>query len=228
MGSGSATIPLVAGDNHVVIALTPGDGATVDVVVALAVCQESWDVTKNTYFAALEPVFAFINSEESPSNDYTVTLYADGTTAPTGFLNKNVTLTSGGPKTVSLTETVPMFVIMDGTLTLNGDIVLQGHVDNYIALVMVSESGTLTMSDNAKITGNTSDVDGSGGGVMNLGGHFTMEGGTISRNDSDYGSGVYISTSEFSKTGGIIYGSTDDTDENANTVTTGDGSAISA
>jgi hypothetical protein len=75
-------------------------------------------------------------------------------------------------------------------------------------------SNKFTMSDAAVISGNT------GGGVaVGLGGVFTMEGGTISGNTSNYGGGVFLfgtptNTSyftQFTKTGGFLYGNDGDT-----------------
>jgi hypothetical protein len=75
--------------------------------------------------------------------------------------------------------------------------------------VFVYEDGTFTMSG-GKISGNTSDY---GGGVYMSGGTFTMRGGEISGNivsASSYGEGggVYVSGGTFTMSGGTISGNT--------------------
>jgi hypothetical protein len=90
------------------------------------------------------------------------------------------------------------------------DITLKGNDGNNKALVSVS--GNLTMKDGSRITGNTSSVYSSGGGV-NIDaatGSFTMEGGSIDLNNvlatsgNVYGCGVYVTNGTFTMKGGVI------------------------
>ena len=86
--------------------------------------------------------------------------------------------------------------------------------------VKVENEATFTMSGTAVISGNSGTYN--GGGVLVNGGTFTMSGGTIRNNTSRQGGGVYIGLGcTFDKTGGIIYGDTDNTHtpgSNENTV----------
>jgi hypothetical protein len=166
----------------------------------------SWKVdsaVKSIYFSEFAEVLAFINADDAPSNDYTVTLYADKATAPV-VLSRNgthITLTSGTPKKLRLTGDGSLFTVHMGTLTLSGNIVLEGHDGNTAALVCVETTGKLTMSGGT-IRGNTSSSY-YGGGVYNKG-TFTMSGGTISKNEADYGGGVYSEKGIFTMSGGTI------------------------
>jgi|GEM_PF-6539897 len=77
---------------------------------------------------------------------------------------------------------------------------------------LIKQPGTLTLSGNAQITGNT----GSSGGGVNVHGveyTFNMTGGTVSRNAaSSNGGGVRLSASTFNMSGGTIAYNTANTD----------------
>jgi len=96
-------------------------------------------------------------------------------------------------------------------LTLE-DITLIGSSNNYRPMVAVN--GELVMNNNAKITGNTTNIyesdEGKGiaaGGVVVLGGGtFTMNGGTISENTYKSGGGVAVLGGTFTMKGGEISG----------------------
>jgi hypothetical protein len=160
---------------------------------------------KSIYFSEFTEVIAFIGDENAPSNDFTVTLYADKATAPVILPSTHITLTSGTPKTLSLSGNGSLFTVGSGVmLTLSGSIVLQGHAGNNTSLVRIETGGTFAMSGGT-ISGNESDLNASG--VFNKG-TFTMSGGTISGNTatSHWGGGVYNYAGNFTMLGGTISG----------------------
>jgi hypothetical protein len=62
------------------------------------------------------------------------------------------------------------------------------------------------------VSGNTAGTDGGGVCVNNVAATFTMIGGTISENTASSGGGVYVyNTGTFTKTGGTVYGDTNNT-----------------
>jgi hypothetical protein len=142
-----------------------------------------------------------------------VYLSTGGTFTMTGGTSSgNTTAYGGGGVFVGTTGT---FTMSGGTISGNSATYGGGGVYVY---------GTFTMSGGT-ISGNTAT---SGGGVYVDGNYaiFTMSGGTISGNAASSGGGVYVfSGTTFTKTGGIIYGDTDNTHtagstENTATVTT--------
>jgi hypothetical protein len=74
--------------------------------------------------------------------------------------------------------------------------------------VYVDNSSIFTMSGTAAITGNTAEYFGGGVNVW-MDSIFIMSGGTISGNTSSSGGGVYVYTSVFTMTGGIVWGAED-------------------
>jgi uncharacterized repeat protein (TIGR02543 family) len=139
---------------------------------------------------------------------YTVVVDADEEIAPQtlSYDNKFITIHLSGnesEKTVSLSQNGSLFSVQPGvTLVLDNNITLQGHDNNNSALVAVS-SANLIMNNGSKITGNSNTAASVqdifyGGGVHLRGSlsSFTMNGGEISNN---YGSGVYLRSSNESK-----------------------------
>jgi len=122
-----------------------------------------------------------------------------------------------------------------GAFTMN-DGTISGNTGTGVTLYSSSNSAVFIMVDGT-ISGNTTSgvdtggctfimhggtISGNNNGGVNDGGTFTMDGGTISKNKSAYGSGVRISsTATFTKTGGTIYGSDGGLD--ANEATNGNG-----
>jgi hypothetical protein len=206
VASDTTTVTLAAGNNQVVILLIPvDDEASRDIKVSWGGSADS--AAKNIYFSEFAEVLTFINAENAPSNDYTVTLYTDKAAAPVDLSRSgtHITLTSGTPKTLSLTGKGSLFTVGSGVmLTLSGSIVLQGHDGNTAALVKIEKDGTFTMSGEAVISENSS-TSSLGGGVYNQG-NFTMSGGTISGNKATYYGGGVSNWWNFTMSGGTISG----------------------
>jgi hypothetical protein len=126
---------------------------------------------------------------------------------------------AGGRRTVSRSGNGwLLFVdINNAKLTLDYNITLQGHGSNILSLVYLawdfngSNTSEIVMNEGAVITGNTSS--GSNGAGVNVGGTFTMNGGTISGNistnsDTGSGGGVAVFGGTFIMKGGTISGNT--------------------
>jgi hypothetical protein len=113
--------------------------------------------------------------------------------------------------------------VYNGEFTMSGGEISGNNAENGGGGMYVG-SGDFTMSG-GKISGNTTK---NGGGVrIESSGEFSMEGGEISGNTAgEKGGGVYVDdeNSSFSKTGGTIYGDTDNThtpNSDENTATSG-------
>jgi hypothetical protein len=154
--------------------------------------------------------------------DIASTDYATSSAILDGDSNKNVVLWADKGKGVTIkrsnTLTSPLFQIEKGTLTLGrddlkkdeqGTITIDGDKDNNSNSndSLITVFGTLVMHEGVTITNNkktsspfsnlnSSDprYDGNigGGGVYVVGGIFTMDGGTISHNNSANGGGVRV------------------------------------
>jgi hypothetical protein len=129
--------------------------------------------------------------------------------------NINVTIKShdGGEATLKYEceMTSFLFNVSSGSLTLQGNITLEGvSGSNNSAVIVVSESGILNMRGNVTINNNNdSEYGGKGGGVYVAdGGIFNMYNGVISENKaSSYGGGVYVEAGGiFNMYNGIISG----------------------
>jgi hypothetical protein len=139
-----------------------------------------------------------------------------------GIIRKTVTIENRGEDTAYIKPGDPEFGIeitdcifsVYDTLTLQGNITLEGVNDNNCALIVVNDGGTfnmgrLNMGDNIVITGNKNnngdDLESSGGGVyVAKGAKYFMNGGTITGNTAYYGGGVCVCGGTFTMLDGII------------------------
>jgi uncharacterized protein YjdB len=148
----------------------------------------------------LADALANISANAVTGQSYFIVLGADENITPKSlsYSNKTVgiTLMGEGSRTVQLSGNGSLFTLANGvTLVLDSGITLKGHSSNTASLARVNSGGTLTMKDNAVISGNTSSY----GGVYVSNGTFTMEGGEISGNTaSSYGGGC-MSPAELSR-----------------------------
>jgi hypothetical protein len=135
------------------------------------------------------------------------------------IINPNAVVTLAGKSATEISlspgSSGSLFVIAAGELALGSNITLKGSAANTASLVTVYGSGaSLTIKDDAKITGNTTPYY--GGGVMVVGGgSFTMSGGEISDNSTSHsgeeggnGGGVFVYDGSFTMSGGEITGNT--------------------
>jgi hypothetical protein len=109
-----------------------------------------------------------------------------------------------------------VYVSSNGTFEMKGNAEISYNWSDNGGGGVYFAGSTFSMSDNAKIFGNTANgrSNQKGGGVfVEAGGTFQMEGGEISGNIAGIGGGVYIqkgsdtfSDASIYKTGGIIYG----------------------
>jgi hypothetical protein len=156
-----------------------------------------------------------LDTEETISSTQTINITKTGLTVTIsgtkkGNMENNVTLTKTG--TGSL-----LSVAANNSVILQ-DITLKGNDGNNAALVTVT--GNLTMKDGSRITGNTSSVATTGGGVnITAGSVFTMDGGSIDNNSNKIsnaaaqGGGVR-NGGTFKMTGGTIQENTADNGTN--------------
>jgi hypothetical protein len=209
------------------------------------------------------------NEEDSTSDGYTIGTGASGSkTVKTTKTKKNLTITIQGTnsevtitkkatsKTVAILFTVYGNTTDDTPHLILENITLNGYSNNNDSLVVIgrgatNEKGILTMKSGSRITANintynlgggvrimnnceffmeggsidnnkTTDTTATynkGGGVYFGGTQFTMTGGEIWGNKSNgQGAAVFVSaTSTFSKTSGIIYGNNENEKSNTNT-----------
>jgi hypothetical protein len=122
------------------------------------------------------------------------------------------------------------FSLGGGTLTIEGNAKIINNEAagerSYGGGISTGNHTTITMKDNAEVSGNTAKVM-FGGGIEVCVSTFTMEGGTISGNQATGGKGGGVSVdgySTFTMTGGTIHGSSEG-DGKANTAT-GGGAAV--
>jgi hypothetical protein len=128
---------------------------------------------------------------------------------------------------------------MSGNATVSGNTVSNGVYQANGGGVSVAY-GSFTLSGSAAVSGNTATSGGGGvyvssntystssdGGSVYLTSSFIMSGGAVSGNTSTFGGGVYVN-GDFTKTGGIIYGSNETNPTLRNTVTgqTNSGAAV--
>jgi hypothetical protein len=135
-------------------------------------------------------------------------------------------------------------IIIGSTASLKGELTMKADsriTENKnsaaVAGVQVKAKSTFTMEggsidhNEAVQTSNSTSTNRGGAVYVASGANFTMEGGVIAANKSkSYGAAVYLdysgsSSGSFSKTGGTIYGKTDD-NGNANTTTVSNGRVI--
>ncbi|MDR1507075.1 MAG: hypothetical protein LBI67_08220, partial [Treponema sp.] len=135
-------------------------------------------------------------------------------------ITKNITVQTEPGGTATITQTANNSAIFEvmavgATLTLDGNggtLILDGNKGTGIAsqygLVTVGGATSFIMKSGVTIQNNRSADN--GGGVWLFGGTFTMDGGTITGNEGDYGGGVYLSGigSTFTMNGGTITGNT--------------------
>jgi hypothetical protein len=225
---------------------------------------KSDNTTTNEYTIVLDT-----NEEDSTANGYTIGTGASGNkTSKTTKTKKNLTITIQGTnsevtitKKANGTVVAVLFTVYGNTTDdtphlILENITLNGYSNNKDSLVVIgkgstNEKGILTMKsgsritanintynfgggvrimnnceffmeggsiDNNKTTDNTANYN-KGGGVYFAGTQFTMTGGEIWGNKSNgQGAAVYTSaTGSFSKTGGIIYGNNEYEKSNTNT-----------
>jgi len=144
-----------------------------------------------------------------------ITPLTSAPTNSTGFgtvTDLSVTLTSSGTYTMDIASSGSMFYLGNGqTLIIDGDdLTLRGRSDNNAALIYIGGGINSTLElKNGIISGNTNSLSSGGGGVRVIGGGtFTMTGGKISGNTSNYGGGVIVINGKFIMTGGEISGNT--------------------
>jgi hypothetical protein len=127
------------------------------------------------------------------------------------------TINLGVPNPEKGYEPIGSIFSIDGTLTLQGDITLEGIDENNSALIVVNGGGTFNMGrlnkgDNVVITGNNNnnnESDSKGGGVyVAIGANFIMNGGTIIGNTAEEGGGVCVYGGTFSMLDGTITNNT--------------------
>jgi uncharacterized repeat protein (TIGR02543 family) len=196
-------------------------------VTANITVYAKWTLLQAPSNLSLEESLTWISNNAVESGVYAITLTSDETIAPQtlSYDGKSVGVTLEGgtsERVISLSATGSLFTVGSGvTLTLGGNVTLQGRTDNTTSLVMVYSGGTLVMNTGSKISGNTnSGFFGhlNGGGVnINNNSVFTMNGGEISGNTvfnypssttgSSYGGGV-SSSGVFTMNGGKISGNT--------------------
>jgi hypothetical protein len=162
--------------------------------------------------SSLAELLAWIADNAEEGGEYTVTINADESIAPTtlSYSGKNVSINLDGgttERTVSLSSSGSLFTIGSGvTLTLRNNVTLQGRSDNTSSLVRVN-GGALVMDSGSKISGNYNSSYNGGGVYVDNSGTFTQSGGEISGNTASYGGGVYVDSSgTFTMNGGEISG----------------------
>ena len=200
--TGSATASVKPGKNSASVQMYPANAV----------------LPGNTLAAKLN----WLTNNVQSSTSYTINVEADEAIAPYSFSyagksDITVYLTGGSTeKTVSLSGNGALFTVGAGvTLVLENNVTMKGHTTNNAALVCVS-NGALIMNSGAKIIDNTNNDTVfslvSGGGVALNGGTFTMNGGEISGNTTQYiggGGGIFIFHGGiFSMHGGTITGNT--------------------
>ena len=156
---------------------------------------------------------ACIAEAPTDNSEFTITIGASFnlTVVKTIAVGKNITLGSNvaGGATLSLqTGNTARHFIVNGTLTLEDGVTLQGYGDGVTigGGVLVASGGTFIMNGGV-ISGNTSSV---AGGVA-VAGTFIMNNGEISGNTAtNYGGGISMSgaTATFTMNGGKISGNT--------------------
>jgi hypothetical protein len=142
------------------------------------------------------------------SNDTALVYVANGTVElRNGTISGNNNTSNGGG----------VYIDNGGTFIMSGG-TISGNTASTAAVDQMSNGGggvysrgTFTMSGGI-ISDNTA---GTGGGVFSGGGPFTMSGGIISGNKASYGGGAYVAGT-FTKTGGTLYGDTDNVFGNGN------------
>jgi uncharacterized repeat protein (TIGR02543 family) len=161
----------------------------------------------------LEKALAYIAAQSPPpGTNYTIVLDGNYSMSSGYTINKAnaiITLAGRAPSEVSLSSNGSLFSITAGKLILDNV-----TLSNFGVNVNGSAS-SFVMKAGAAITG--VQGNGWGGGVfVGNGGAFTMEGGEIYGNTSNYngsgsgGGGVYIMDSSFIMAGGEIYGNSAD------------------
>jgi hypothetical protein len=183
-------------------------------------------------------------------NPTTISLTGTGNlfniTAGELILDNNITLKGVATNTASMI----LVNSASASLTMKAGAAISGNQksSNYGGGVFVDNGGSFTM-EGGTISGNSADVGGgiyiksggsftmrggtisgnitdsgtkAGGGVcVGDGGIFTMEGGEISDNSASRGGGVIVVIpGSFEKTGGVIYGDTDNSYSSGNTENT--------
>jgi len=147
-----------------------------------------------------------LSREESDKNYIVEVDTDDETIAPYIFFNddrENITITLKGVgynRSVHFSGTGSMFTVASVRLILE-NITFHGNGANNAPLITVNAGGTLDMRTGSVITGNinTGFTANSGGGVWVNSGTFTLNGGTITKNNAGgnivHGGGVHVTGS---------------------------------
>ncbi|GAB6391118.1 MAG: fibronectin type III domain-containing protein [Treponematales bacterium] len=169
-------------------------------------------------YTTLALKLAYIGTQFDNGVTYDITVEADESLQATTVMTsgKNVTINLRSPsawdiKTVSLAVNTGYLFTVSSNITLKlENIRLLGSSANNVMLVRVASGGKLEMHTGSEVTGNTSY----GGGIfVDANGTMTMYGGTISGNDSGWGSGSgggikIASGATVTMYGGVITGNT--------------------
>ncbi|MDR0909228.1 MAG: hypothetical protein LBM77_05620 [Spirochaetaceae bacterium] len=173
------------------------------------------------------------SSDSSDDDDYTSYSYGAGVYVASGTFSMNDNAIVSGNTALSSSYSYGGGVyVASGTFSMNDNAVVSGNIASSLYSIygggVYVESGTFNMNDNAAVSGNTVYRSSSlssniGGGAIYLaGGTFNMADMAIvsgnktvygsSSSIAGYGGGVYIESgvaAVFSKTGGVIYGSSE-------------------
>jgi len=167
---------------------------------------------------SLAQKLAWLQKSADSHETYIIEVNADESIAPYTFefrggIDITIVLRGvGGNRTIKLSSHGTMFTVKkDVTFVLDNNITLRGHNGNNGSMVVVN-GGEFKMNVGSCITGNTYIIDRkwlSGAGVYVVEkGNFTMSGGTISGNKTQWGGGVHVYSGTFTMSGGTISGNT--------------------
>ncbi|MDR2670871.1 MAG: right-handed parallel beta-helix repeat-containing protein, partial [Oscillospiraceae bacterium] len=166
-----------------------------------------------TDFAGLQAAINAFNSGAARDTTIMVNDSIDVTALLTVSNTAHTLTLTGNALRRAVADSALIHVAPDASLILGG-ITLDGMKDTYsgdtgLAPLVWVNRGALTLEDEAVLTNNDNGY-GNGGGVYVDSGSLTMNGGNISDNTADYGSGVFLihtwSESNFIMNGGEIFG----------------------
>jgi len=179
---------------------------------ALAVQAQLAQAIVTVEGATLAERLDWIQANAANNTVYSIVLTANESIIPQTLAfprARNVTVrlsADGEERVISLPGSGTLFTVEAGvTLVLDNNVTLQGRDRNNATLVVVNR-GTLIMNEGARITGNRT-INSTAGVSIRSAGTFTMNGGEISNNANQQGSGggVFVNGS-FTMAGGAIFG----------------------